>query len=242
MNNPGWGMVTDLVKFQSLIGIKFKDFTLLAEAMTHKSYAAETILKYDNQRLEFLGDAVLQIVLTKYLYYRYPSLQEGALTKLRSALANQTTLALFARTLNIGEYLRLGKGEMEQNGKDRDSTLSDAFEALAGAIYLDAGEEVAAGFILNVLQKVYPDPTILLEDLNPKGTLQEYTQAHYNGKAPLYKILDVHGPPHDPEYVVEVSLEEFFTAVGSGSSRKNAEQHAAAEALKILRKNDGEEE
>ena len=170
-------MVSDLVKFQRLLGISFKDSSLLAEAMTHKSYAAENSLKYDNQRLEFLGDAVLQIVLTKHLYYRYPALQEGALTKLRSALANQTTLALFARKLEIGEYLRLGRGEIEQNGMDRDSTLSDAFEALAGAIFLDAGEDAAAKYILGILEITYPEPLTLLDDLNPKGALQEYTQA-----------------------------------------------------------------
>lgn len=227
-------MVSDLVRFQHLLGITFMDHCLLAEAMTHKSYAAESSLKYDNQRLEFLGDAVLQIVLTKHLYYRYPALQEGALTKLRSALANQTTLALFARTLSIGDFLRLGRGELEQNGNDRDSTLSDAFEALAGAIYLDAGEEKAATFILDVLHKVYPDPMTLLGDLNPKGALQEYTQAHYGGKAPKYTVIAVNGPPHDPEYIVEVALDNIFTAQGKGSSRKNAEQRAAAEAMKNL--------
>ncbi len=233
-------MVSDLVKFQRLLNLSFKDFTLLGEAMTHKSYAAENGLKYDNQRLEFLGDAVLQIVLTKHLYYRFPSLQEGALTKLRSALANQTTLALFARTLNIGEYLLLGRGEIEQNGKDRDSTLSDAFEALAGAVYLDAGEEKSAKFILDVLNKVYPDPVVLLDDLNPKGALQEYTQAHFGGKAPVYKVLAVNGPAHDPEYVVEALLEGVFREEGRGSSRKNAEQRAAAEAMKFLHKKDAE--
>ena len=234
-------MISDLVRFQNLLGINFQESALLTEAMTHKSYAAESSLKYDNQRLEFLGDAVLQIVLTKHLYYRYPALQEGALTKLRSALANQTTLALFARTLAIGDFLRLGKGELEQNGNDRDSTLSDAFEALAGAIYLDAGEEKAAAFILDVLQKVYPDPMTLLEDLNPKGSLQEYTQAHYGGKAPKYTVLAINGPPHDPEYLVEVTLDHIFTAQGKGTSRKSAEQHAAAEAMKILQKKSNEE-
>lgn len=228
-------MVSDLVKFQRLSGLSFKNMALLTEAMTHKSYAAENSLKYDNQRLEFLGDAVLQIVLTKYLYHRYPALQEGALTKLRSALANQTTLALFARELHIGGFLRLGHGEIEQNGKDRDSTLSDAFEALAGAIYLDAGEEQAAKYIMDVLNRIYPDPFILLEDLNPKGALQEYTQAHYGGKAPVYSVLAVNGPAHETEYIVEASLENIFRATGKGTSRKSAEQSAASEAMKLLR-------
>ena len=234
-------MTSDLPKFQRLLGLSFSEPALLAEAMTHKSYAAENDLKYDNQRLEFLGDAVLQIVLTKHLFHLYGELQEGALTKLRSALANQTTLALFARKLHIGDYLLLGRGELEQNGQDRDSTISDAFEALAGAIYLDAGEDAAAKFILDILDKVYPDPMILLEDLNPKGSLQEYTQARFGGKAPFYKVLSVSGPPHDPLYKVEASLEGIFSAVGEGSSRKSAEQHAAAEALKLLRANESAE-
>ena len=116
-------LIADLQKFQRMTGIHFTDQKLLREALTHKSYATEFNLKYDNQRLECLGDAVVQIVLTKHLFHRYPGLQEGDLTKIRSALVNQDTLAKFARSISLGSYLMLGRGETESHGCDRDSTL-----------------------------------------------------------------------------------------------------------------------
>lgn len=220
---------------EGLLGLQFHRKQYLKEAMTHKSYAAETELDYDNQRLEFLGDAVLQIVLTRELFKRYPRLQEGDLTKIRSALVNQTTLAKCARHLSLGEHILLGKGEIEQHGADRDSTISDAFEALLGAIYLDQGEKAAEEFILNIFQKIYPEPSLLLEELNPKGSLQEYTQAHFGNRPPVYRVCKVTGPQHDPLYEVEVSLEGLFQAYGKASNRKSAEQMAASQALQILK-------
>ena len=226
---------------EEILQLAFREKALLKEALTHKSYAAEAELNYDNQRLEFLGDAVLQIILTKHLFHRYPKLQEGDLTKIRSALVNQTMLAKCARTFQLGDYLLLGKGEIEQNGADRDSTISDAFEALLGAIYLDQGEEAAQGFLKKVFEKVCPDPSRLLEELNPKGSLQEYTQAHFGNRAPVYKVCSVTGPQHDPTYEVEVSLEGIFQAYGKASNRKSAEQAAASQALQFLREQEKKE-
>ena len=155
-------MSESLTQLQKQIGHFFREVALLREAMTHKSYATELNLDYDNQRLEFFGDAVVQLVLTKHLFYRYHGLQEGDLTKLRSALVNQDSLAVFARSIELGQYIQLGRGEIDANGGDRDSTLSDAFEALCGALYMDAGYETAEHFILNLLEENVKDPLRLL--------------------------------------------------------------------------------
>ncbi len=226
-------LIADLQKFQRMTGIHFTDQKLLREALTHKSYATEFNLKYDNQRLEFLGDAVVQIVLTKHLFHRYPGLQEGDLTKIRSALVNQDTLAKFARSISLGSYLMLGRGETESHGCDRDSTLSDAFEAVCGAIYLDQGSALVTEFILKTLHTNCREPSDLLHSLNPKGLLQEYAQAHF-GKAPEYKILGVSGPAHNPCYEVEVLVNGELLAKGVAAKRKLAEQAAAKAAMEVL--------
>ena len=227
-------MSEPLQHLQKWINHSFREISLLREAMTHKSYAAEWNLDYDNQRLEFFGDAVVQLVLTRHLFYRYPDLQEGDLTKLRSALVNQDSLAGFARSMELGKYLQLGRGEIEARGEDRDSTLSDAFEALSGALYLDAGYETVEKFILEILERNVKDPLRLLSRLNPKGALQEYTQAELY-QTPRYKILSVTGPAHEPCYEVAVYLGEEVLATGTAQNRKNAEQTAAEKALKILK-------
>ncbi|MBR3505778.1 MAG: ribonuclease III, partial [Lentisphaeria bacterium] len=150
--------MSDLVKLERILGIKFRDEAVYREALTHKSFAAEHQLNYDNQRLELLGDAVVQIILTDYLYRRYKGLQEGDLTKIRSAMVNQDALAQFARDISLGSFLMLGRGELELNGQDRDSTISDAFESLIGAVYLDLGIQAATDLFLPILLKNYPDP------------------------------------------------------------------------------------
>ncbi len=226
-------LIADLQKFQRKTGLVFQNEKFLKEAFTHKSYATEFNLTYDNQRLEFLGDAVVQIVLTRKLFFLYPDFQEGDLTKIRSALVNQETLALFARSISLGDYLMLGRGESESHGEERESTLSDAFEALCGALYLDGGMERAEEFILKTLDANFKDPSALLRSLNPKGLLQEYTQAHF-GKAPEYTVLEISGPAHNPSYEVEVRIHDTLAAKGSASKRKLAEQAAARAALDLL--------
>ena len=225
--------MSDLVKLERILGIKIGDEAVYREAMTHKSFAAEHQLSYDNQRLELLGDAVVQIILTDYLYKRYTDLQEGDLTKIRSAMVNQDALAQFARDISLGSFLLLGHGELELNGQDRDSTISDAFESLLGAVYLDQGIEAATKIFLPILLKNYPDPAECLNEINPKGILQEYTQQKAQG-VPQYRVVSVTGPAHAPQYEVEVLIRDKVVARGTACSHKLAEREAARAAIRIL--------
>ena len=197
----------------------------LIEAITHRSYAVENNLKYDNQRLEFLGDAVLELILTEYLYDRYPDAPEGDLTKIRSGLVCEASLAAIARHIDLGKYLRIGRGEAELKGNTRDSTLADLFEAVLGALYFDSGYEKAKNFVITELEAVCSEPKQLLAELNPKGLLQELSQRRW-GETPVYTVLRVIGPQHQPFYEMEVKL-HCFVALGSGSSRKAAQMDAA---------------
>ena len=205
----------------------------LLEAFTHRSYAVEHNLSYDNQRLEFLGDSVLEIVLTEHLFRSYPLMSEGDMTKTRSALACESSLALLAREMKLGSILRTGKGEQEAGGVERDSTLADLFEAFIGALYLELGFMPVKEFLLELIKKNFPDPRQLLQELNPKGKLQEFSQQHWND-VPRYSALRHSGPQHKPLYEVELNLKRY-TAVGRGRSRKQAEFNAAALLFQFLR-------
>lgn len=226
-------MKSDLVKLQRILGYTFQDQHLLLESMMHRSFATENNLKFNNQRLEFLGDSVLQIILTEYIFRKYPDYAEGPLTKIRSGMADQTSFALLARKLNLGEFLMLGRGENEA-GRDRDSTLSDAFEAVMAAIFLDSNLEVTRGIVLKLIEDVYPEPTDILSSNNPKGRLQEFCQ-HNFGMSPVYETLSVEGPEHDPVFTVQVSLGESILATYSAKKRKYAEGIAATEGLSLLK-------
>jgi len=230
--------MSDLVKLERILGIKFGNESVYREALTHKSFAAEHQLTYDNQRLELLGDSVVQIILTDYLYKRYRNLQEGDLTKIRSAMVNQDALAQFARDISLGSFLMLGRGELELHGQDRDSTISDAFESLMGAIYLDKGLATATEFFLPILLRNYPDPAECLNDINPKGILQEFTQQKAQG-VPQYRVVSVSGPAHAPQYEVEVLIRDKVIARGTACSHKLAEREAARAAVRILLHGDG---
>ncbi len=205
----------------------------LLEAFTHRSYAVEHNLSYDNQRLEFLGDSVLEIVLTEHLFRLYPMMSEGDMTKTRSALACESSLALLAREMKLGPILRTGRGEQEAGGVERDSTLADLFEAFIGALYLELGFTPVREFLLELIQKHFPDPKQLLQELNPKGKLQEFSQQHWND-VPRYSVLRHSGPQHMPLYEVELNLKRY-TAIGRGRSRKQAEFNAAALLFQFLR-------
>ena len=228
-------MSKDISELLSRFNFEIKDRSLFVEAMTHKSYSAENNLKYDNQRLEFLGDAVLQILLTEYLYLRYPEEQEGQLTKMRSALVRQEAFAKLAKDMHLDEFIRMGRGELQNNGQSRKSTLCDAFEALAGAIYLNAGLEQVSGVVMPMLREGFPDPKELLFDLNPKGMLQEYTQKNCNSERPEYRIDSKDGPDHDCEYTISVLLNGSVLGSGKGKSRKSAEVNAAMDAMNYLK-------
>jgi ribonuclease-3 len=214
------------------LGIPKDKISILREALTHRTCAVEHHLAYDNQRLEFLGDSVLEIVHTEALFRRYPELPEGDLTKIRSALSCEMTLAQIARTLELGSYLLIGNGERECAGYDRDSTLCDLFEAVLGALYLSCGMEKTAAFIHKLFDIHCPEPKDLLTTLNPKGRLQEYTQGKWH-KTPEYRLFRHSGPQHEPLFEVEVRAANYCT-IGSGSSRKLAETDAAAKLLKFF--------
>ncbi|HBC86742.1 MAG TPA: ribonuclease III [Lentisphaeria bacterium] len=225
-------MFDGLPKFEE-IGYDFKKKELLLEALTHRSLSVEKGFSYDNQRLEFLGDAVIQIIITEYLFARYPAHDEGQLTKMRSALNQQSTLANFAKNISLGNFIRLGKGESKAKGNDRNSTLCDAFEALTGAIYLDGGMEMTRNFLVPLIDDLYPSPESLLQIANPKGYLQELTQKNWGCK-PEYKIDEVNGPEHQKSFLVSVSVNGEQAGTGTASSRKAAESIAAENALKFL--------
>ena len=230
-------MAEDIEKFKYQIDYDFSNKALLKEALTHRSFAVENNLLYDNQRMEFLGDAVLQILLTEFLYLRYPEEDEGAMTKMRSAMVQQEALAKLARKLELGRFMYAGKGEIESGGEDRDSTLSDLFEAFIGAYYLDAGFDKVRDFVNKFMGEAVPEPDKLLSGLNPKGTLQEYTQKRW-GITPEYEVISVTGPDHNPSYLVGVAVNGKIKAEGSASNRKQAESQAARSALIQLAESD----
>lgn len=226
-------MKSDLTKFQRILNYTFRDLKLLTEAVMHRSFASENNIKFDNQRLEFLGDSVMQIILTEFVFKRYPDYAEGMMTKIRSAMADQSSFARLARMISLGEFIMLGKGEIESGGANRDSTLSDAFESVVGAIFLDSDLENTRQIVMNLINEAYPDPVALLSSNNPKGTLQEYCQQHF-GKSPHYTTLSITGEDHDPVFTVQVELDSVILAVASAGKRKNAEGVAAYEALTLL--------
>lgn len=205
---------------------------MLNAAFTHRSFAAENNLDYDNQRLEFLGDAVIELILSAYLFRLYPDAKEGAMTAMRSALVREETLADLARKLKLGQMLKIGRGERELQGNKRDSTLADLFEALFGACYLVCGYETTEKIVLELFRENCPDPVNAFRRLNPKGTLQEFTQGKWN-TTPVYKVLKISGPPHHPDYEVEVSVNNFVTP-GHGNSKREAESDAADKLYRFL--------
>jgi len=213
------------------IGYKFRNSLLLAEALTHSSISLERKdYPFDNQRLEFLGDAVLQLVITEELFRNFPDFSEGQLTKIRTRLVSRFALKAHASHLRLGEHLMMGKGEESSGGRERSSTLGDAFEALVGGIYLDGGLAAAKQFILRVaksdLEAVAAEP----EEINPKGKLQELLQS-LAPSAPVYMVLEESGPEHLKQFRCRVVWEGLHLGEGEGRSKKEAEVAAAEEAL-----------
>jgi ribonuclease-3 len=217
---------------ESRLGYKFRNSLLLAEAMTHPSLAYESQRPhFDNQRLEFLGDAVLQLILTEDLYRMFPDFPEGRLTKLRSQLVSRRALARFALTIDLGSYVLLGKGEEATGGRRRMSTLADGFEALIGAVYLDVGYPGSRDLVLRLFQSEIEALAGSPEERNPKGELQECLQA-IHPQAPSYRVLGESGPDHRKVFQAECSWRGLVLATGKGKSKKEAEARAASEALR----------
>ncbi len=215
-------------------GYSFHDLQLLRESLTHASYAAEqNPPPLFNQRLEFLGDAVLQMVLTEFIFKQMPSAQEGILTRTRALLAKEESTARFALTLGLERGLLLGNGENHSGGRSRLSTLGDAFEAFLGAIFLDGGLPAAQAVCLKLLPPVEECSQMLGAKENAKGTLQEQCQAAGMGK-PEYARIQTIGPVHNPTYEIKVMVQKKELARGKGGNMRQAEQEAAARALKVL--------
>ncbi|MED9968786.1 MAG: ribonuclease III [Ruminococcus sp.] len=216
------------------IGYQFKDKSLMKEAITHSSYAKEKKarhIKY-NERLEFLGDAVLSIVVSDYIFKHCPELPEGELTKLRASLVCEKSLFEFAKRIDLGKYLILSKGERNNGGAERPSILSDAFEALIAAIYIDGGYEPASKHILNfVIPAIKNSKSKRNKDY--KTTLQEIVQKN-PGEKLEYVLVAESGPDHNKHFVVEVHLNSNVIGKGGGRSKKEAEQQAAHEALELM--------
>ena len=228
--------MTDIKKFQEVIEYHFHDEKLLRQALTHSSFANEKHLKKhsDNERLEFLGDAVLEIISSEFLYKEYPDKPEGELTKLRASIVCEPTLALCTKDIALGEYLLLGKGEDQTGGRGRKSILSDALEAVIGAIYLDGGfanaKEFVEKFILTDIEhkKLFYDS---------KTILQEIVQRDFKEEEIQYVIIGEEGPDHAKRFVVEVRIGEKKAGTGKGSTKKAAEQEAAYRAIIALKGN-----
>ncbi len=218
-----------LERLQRRLGHQFADSELLTLALTHRSFAGR-----NNERLEFLGDAILNFVAGEALYERFPQAREGQLSRLRARLVKGETLAVLARGFDLGEYLRLGSGELKSGGFRRESILADALEALIGAIYLDAGMDVARERVLAWLATELDGLTLVDTNKDPKTRLQEFLQSRAT-ELPRYEVIDIQGEPHCRTFFVqcEISLLNEKTQ-GQGASRRIAEQVAAAAALVAL--------
>ena len=213
----------------------FRDPSLLERALTHRSYLNEhpELASDDNERLEFLGDAVLDFVTGAWLYNRFPELQEGRLTSLRAALVKTETLAEFALKIGLNEHLRLGKGEMESGGRGRVTMLADAFEAILGALYLDQGLSAVQTYLEELLPKETERILAGERDRDAKSALQEWSQAE-SGITPKYRTITEHGPDHAKTFTVEVRIGEKTVGRGEGLSKQAAAQAAASDALRRL--------
>ena len=219
---------------QEELNVYFRNKSLLYQAFTHSSYVNEHRRKLftDNERLEFLGDAVLELSVSKYLYERYPHMSEGELTKLRASIVCEPSLVIFANELNFGKYVLLGKGEELTGGRERPALLADVFESFIGALYLDQGLTIVVEFLERI---VFPKVEVgaFSHVMDFKSQLQEMVQQSNNGLL-YYEIVDEKGPAHNRTFVSRVRLNDQELGVGRGKSKKEAEQQAAQNAMVTL--------
>ncbi len=217
-------------KLEEILSYNFKDKELIKEALTHKSYKKP----YNNERLEFLGDAVLDLIVGEFLYEKFYDSDEGILSKIRASLVNESGFTLLAKRLNLGEYIYLSVAEENNNGRNKSSLLSNAFEAVIGAIYLEAGLEIAKDISIKLLNEVHKkiDLETLSQDF--KTALQELTQSTH-GVTPTYQLVNASGPDHNKEFEIAIILDNKSIASAKGKSKKEAQQRAAKKALEWLR-------
>lgn len=222
----------DFSKFEKKIGVSFENKDLLKQAFTHRSYLNEnpSLALQHNERLEFLGDAVLELAVTEYLFNKFPEKSEGEMTALRAALVNANMLAVVANELSMGDLMLLSKGESKSGGKSRQYILANAFEALIGAIYVECGYECAFEFLK---KNIFPKVGEIMEHklfIDAKSLFQEKAQER-EGVTPSYKVIKETGPDHEKIFTVGVYLGDKLIAEGDGASKQEAEQQAASKAL-----------
>ena len=223
-------------RLESELGLQFRDRQLLEQALVHRSFVNENgwspAASYE--RMEYLGDAVLGLVISDELYRRCPDMPEGELTKSRSALVRRETLSLVAQKTHLGDYVRLGKGEESSGGRQRDSILAAVLEAVVAAVYLDRDYQEAKRFILDIMaEELDAIFSIGIIEENPKSYLQEFVQAH-GSSSPSYRLVSSEGPDHGPLFTVEVLVEGEVLGIGQGGSKSNAESTAARMAMARL--------
>ncbi len=222
--------MNDYSQLEKRLNYTFKDKQLIIEALTHKSYKKP----YNNERLEFLGDAVLDLIVGEYLFSRFPNSNEGILSKIRASLVNESGFTLLARAVDLGQYIYLSSAEENNNGRNKPSLLSNAFEAIIGAIYLEAGLHAAKKISIALLEETHPKIDLDSLSKDYKTALQELTQATH-GVTPIYELLSASGPDHKKEFEIAVILDEKTIAMARGKSKKEAQQKAAEIALEALR-------
>ncbi|TET89861.1 MAG: ribonuclease III [Sulfurovum sp.] len=222
--------MNDYSQLEKRLNYTFKNKQLIIEALTHKSDKKP----YNNERLEFLGDAVLDLIVGEYLFSKFPNSNEGILSKIRASLVNESGFTLLARAIDLGQYIYLSSAEENNNGRNKPSLLSNAFEAIIGAIYLEAGLNAAKEISIALLEETHPKIDLDSLSKDYKTALQELTQATH-GVTPLYELLSASGPDHKKEFEIAVILDEKTIATARGKSKKEAQQKAAQIALEALR-------
>ena len=224
-------MSKDIKNLESKLGYVFHDKKLIIEALTHKSYKQS----YDNERLEFLGDAVLDLIVGEYLFMKFPKSHEGDLSKIRASLVNESGFDKLARSIDLGDYILLSNAEENNGGREKSSLLSNAFEAIMGAIYLESGLKTVNDIAIALIEKNHENISLdsLFRDF--KTTLQELTQARF-GVTPDYEVVSSRGPDHLKEFEVSVTIDNKEYARAVGKSKKIAQQEAAKVAVELLKK------
>lgn len=231
MNKTAYDELEKVIKYE------FKDIGILINALTHSSYANEkkNMKISSNERLEFLGDSVLNFIVSSYIYSSYPNLPEGEMTKIRASVVCEHTLKELSNSIGLGDYLKLGKGEEQTGGRKRPSILADVFEAVVGGIYIDGQLESAKKFVMSKLEKQIKEAAEGSGMLDYKTTLQEELQKKGDVKI-VYEVIDESGPDHDKKFKVKVKCNERALGIGIGKSKKEAEQVAARQALSLVEK------
>ncbi|MCV6607304.1 MAG: ribonuclease III [Campylobacterales bacterium] len=217
-------------ELEEKLGYSFKDLKLIDEALTHRSCKKE----YNNERLEYLGDAVLDLIVGEYLFKKLTKAAEGELSKIRASLVNEKGLAVLAKRLDLGKFINISKAEESNKGREKPSIVSNAFEAVMGAIYLDSGLEQVEKIMINLLEEEYPvmDLKSLFKDY--KTALQEITQARYS-EVPVYTVIGEKGPDHNKEFEIQIEINGQIIAKAIGKSKKDAQQNVAKIALEKIK-------